>query len=462
MYFGLKIKKRDNLDIQNIAARLFLCPRISPEHASRILEMLVEKRLSVNYFERKTNEYMSELKKLKETDNEKVWSMMNSKLDAWSKVFNPPDPKDYKYLERQFGLTFRDLFGPSSITEECNNHRVESPKEMASYVKQFIKGQDAAIDKLAVPFFLHLESKRKQYTSKVKTPVLLIGPTGSGKSETLRLFGKLCDCPVIRINSSQVVPSSWKGQSIKDILAQEINAKTSIDDLKYAVVVFHEFDKITHYGHKAVGNKGSDFDTDMVRELMAFFETDYCLNLEKGINPDSMMSKTYKLPVDNLFLIFDGSFYGMEEIVRKRLNISSIGFNKMKDKTYEGINIQSLMTSDDLIQWGILPELVGRIGDIVVMDPLSTDVIYEIMTSAKDNILQSHIDYFSRHNIQLSFSDDALHYIAEMAEKSGLGFRNVKAILAKSLNRLYYEMLEPSLKKERIVIGKDYIMQNIF
>lgn len=461
MYFGLNIKKRKNFDIRDIAARLFLCPRISPEHVTRILEMITKRRIHSSSFERSTDVYINELRIHLETDKEEVWSIMKNKLNAWIKVFYPPTPKDYKYIESKFGFTLLELFGSPSITEKCYSLHADSPKEMASYVKQFIKGQDAAIDKLAVPFFLHLESKSKQYTSKVKTPVLLIGPTGSGKSETLRLFGKLCDCPVIRINSSQVVPSSWKGQSIKDILAQEINAKTSIDDLKYAVVVFHEFDKITHYGKKAAGNKGSDFDADMIRELMAFFETDYCLNLEKGINPDSMMSNAYKLPVDNLFLIFDGSFYGMEEIIRKRLNISSIGFNKMKDKTYEGINIQSLMTSDDLIQWGILPELVGRIGDIVVMNPLSTDVIYEIMTSAKDNILQSHIDYFSKHNIQLSFSDDALHYIADMAEKSGLGFRNVKAILAKSLNRLYYEMLEPSLKKERIVIGKDYIMQNI-
>lgn len=138
-------------------------------------------------------------------------------------------------------------------------------------------------------------------------------------------------------------------------------------------------------------------------------------------------------------------------------------FSQPQKDLYDGVNLQTLIKVEDLQEWGYSQELTGRIGNVVVINPLTTDSIYAIMTSAKDNILQSHIDTFSQSNIDLKFSEDALLYIANEAHKSGLGFRNVKALLAAALNRLYFDMPEcaGSEKKLVISISKDYVMQNI-
>ena len=221
MYFGINIKKNKKFDVNDVAARLFICPRISPEHATRMLDMLVNGKLSIESFNDRTDTYIEELSRQKEIGDD-IPYIMNNKLAAWERTYKAPTQKDYKYLEKTFGFSKEDLLGTTAIETakepvKDSTALVKSAKEMAAYVKQFIKGQDEAIDKLSVPFYQHLDSKRKQYTSKIKTPVLVMGPTGVGKSEMFRIFGKICDCPVIRINSSEIVPAAWRGLHIRDI-----------------------------------------------------------------------------------------------------------------------------------------------------------------------------------------------------------------------------------------------------
>lgn len=453
-YFGIDISGIGYFsNARDIASRLFLCPRISPEHAIRLLEKLMEGIIPVEGFIAKTNVYIEELtlQKNSGTDNHQS---MKSKLEEWKKKFDVPSDDDYRYIEKTFGFSRKDLFG--------EDEEMMSAKEMASYVKSFIKGQDEAIDMLAVHFFLHLDSKRKRYTSRIKTPVLLMGPTGVGKSEMLRLFGSICNCPVIRINSSEVVPSAWKGLHISDIIAREISEDVTVEDLEYAIIVFHEFDKLTHYNLENVGNNGKDMDTDMMRDIMRFFETGHSLHLENGVDPQNFSARSYKLPVDNLMFVFDGAFSGMEDIIRKRLNIGrTIGFNQSYDERCSEDNLLKHIAYEDLLEWGYNPELLGRLGEYIVLNPLTTEVIYEIMTSAKDNILQEHIDFCQKNNIDLQFEDDAIHYIAEKAHRSGLGFRNVKALLSKALNRLYFEIEENAETRKVVKVSKELLMTAI-
>lgn len=466
LHFGLHIVKDCNFDAQDIAARLFLCPRISPEHASRMLEMLIGGALSVDTFINKTDSYIEELSRQQEIKDD-ISHIMNNKLEAWCKIFKSPRAKDYKYLEKTFGFSKDDLFGNLAnvtVKETTKDGTAKSAKELASFVKEYIKGQDEAIDKLAVQFFLHLDSKRKQYTSKIKCPSVTIGPTGSGKSAIFRTFAKFCDCPIIRINLSSIQPEGWRGNHITDYFAHEIRSGVSVKDLEYAIIIFHEFDKITHYGCNITSDKGNDGDADMMKDIMRLFEEDDYLFIDIGIDPKTMKPATYKIPVNNFLIMFDGCFKGIEDIIKRRLNIGrTIGFSQPQKDKYEGVNLQALVKVEDLQEWGYSQELIGRIGNLVVINPLTTNTIYTIMTSAKDNIIQSHIDTFSESNIDLKFSDDALLYIANEAHKSGLGFRNVKALLAAALNRLYFDMPECATpeKKHIISITKDYVMQNL-
>lgn len=456
--FGIKIKEEYGFDVQNIIARLYLAPSIMPDQAMKILVMLENKTLSIDRVLKLTDKELNDLT-FKKGNGEDLSLFMLEKVALWRDEFGLPTPKEYEYLKKEFGITKEDLQGLIELEDNYNDYR-QSPQAMASYVKQFIKGQDEAIDKLSVQFYLHLDSKRKQYCSKIKTPCLLMGPTGVGKSEIFRRFAQLCDCPVIRINTSEIVPSAWKGLHISEIIGQELKSYVTVKDLEYAIIIFHEFDKIVHYNQQIVGNHRTDMDSDLMRDIMRLFETEHSIQIVEGT---SFFASTKSLPVDNLLIVLDGAFNGINEIIKKRLNVEkTIGFNSTQSNKYEGVNLQKYVTSDDLEKFGFMPELLGRIGDVAVLNPLSEDVIYEIITTAKDNILQSHIEFCQKSNLELKFEDDALWYIASEAHKSGLGFRNVKTLLSKAMNNVYFNMSKYQTSENKVInITKELVMNNI-
>lgn len=468
VFFGITFDNCNSYDAQHIAAELFLFPRITPEHASKIVDMLENGSITMQDFQ---DEYQYDIDEvedwiLKARGDADIMGpdfhiVMNNKLEAWKKYFRAPTKKDYDYLEKRYGITKQILYNNPTIQPE---HTYISAKELANYVKQYIKGQDNAIERLSVPFMQHLESKKMHYTSKVKVPVLIMGPTGIGKTEILNRYGQACNCPVIHINSSEIVPTSWRGIHLTDILARELSDNVSLKDLEYAIIVFHEFDKITHHGQRIVGTTGTDEDYDMMRDIMRLFDTGHCLYLENGIDQTNMSQKINKLPVDNLLIVFDGAFDGMNEIIKKRMNLrDTIGFAQSAKEHYDNCNLLKNVCTKDLLEWGYTSELLGRIGDIVVMNPLTTQTIFQIMKTAKDNVLDAHIEYCSNKNIDLQFTEDAIYYIADEAQKSGLGFRKVKTLLSTTMNSIYYDLTPNSIKgkKKVVVVNKEYVM-NIF
>lgn len=458
-YFGIPLDCENEHDAANLAARLFLCPRISTEHAVKYLVMLDDDSITIGKLLAKTDYEISCYRESLEMGDD-MSVIMKNKAKEWKKVFASPTEEDFEYLQAKFGFSKDDLYTPPvkrrPVRIEIDD--INSPKLMADYVKQFIKGQDDVIERLSVTFYHHYDSMKKKYTSHIKSPAILMGPTGCGKSEMLRIFAKACQCPIIRINTSELTPTGWKGMNLTDILSKEMEKYDDPFKLRYAVLVFHEFDKITHYGLDVNKRSGMVSDMDMIRDIMRLFEKEHPLNVETGKRYHSQYSE---LPTDNFLIIFDGAFYGIDEIVKKRLNVNkTIGFTNNSNN--DNVNYQKLVVQDDLLEWGYTPELLGRIGDVIALNPLSTDVIYDILKTAKDNILDSHIDYCHQNNIDLRFSDDALRVVAEKAYKSGLGFRNVKTILSKALNNFYYEMIDNKNSRNRKVveINKDYFIAN--
>ena len=455
-YFGIVFKGKPSFDERDLTAKLFLSPRISAEHVKKIIPLLSEGRVTIDSINKTSQEGLEELKNWLESGTE-VHSIFQRKIKTWIELFDELMPDDYAYLEEHFGITEKELLGNVSFQKKIG---LSSPKELADFVKQYIKGQDSAIDDLAVTIYMHLDSRRKHYTSRVKTHSLLVGPTGSGKSEMLRIFGLACDCPVIHLNCSDLVAEGWKGRHLSEIFAQSLSDNCTLEDLEYAIIVMHEFDKITHYGQKIVGNNGTDADADQQSNIMGLFDKGHNIYMETGFDSGTMSQKLTKLPVDNFLVLFDGAFDGIEDIIRRRLHVgSTIGFSQSETKEETNSNLMSHLSDEDLIEWGYRPELLGRIGEIIMVNPLSEDTIYQIMVSAKESVLRSHIELCSQNNINLNFSEGALRYLASEAMKSGLGFRNVNKLLYQTMKQIYFDWLGiDCTKKQRTVeVSKEYV-----
>lgn len=471
-HFGLHIAKNDKFDaLQDIAARLFICPRISPEHATRMLDMLVNGRLSIENFISRTDEYIAELSRQKEIGDD-IPYIMNNKLDAWCKIFSTPSTKDYEYLENTFGFSQVDLFGDSAKSTNI----ITAPVDFENYVRLFVKGQDDVVKKLSVPLFLLYECNENNKTYRINRSIVLIGKTGSGKSYLLRKFKEICGCEIVEVNLSTTQPTGWKGRSINEIFSYEINSgriKTKVIGNKQVVTskilfVGDELDKITHYGCTNWGETGNAGDRDMQTELMQLLNLDTGLQIQLGVDTTTMKPIMCELPINNMLCVFAGAFDGIESIIKKRLNIGGVGFGKSVLKINTEDNLLSYVSKDDLKSWGLMDELLGRIGVISVLNPITSDVLYKIITSAKDNILQYYIEYFSKKNIEIQFEEDALRHISEMAYEHNKGVRGLDTVLYEIFSTIISNFpsradeveVNPS-KHKVIAISKEYLAKNL-
>lgn len=470
-FFGITINcsKTDRPVYEMLIAKLFLHPKITSEHVKRYLDQLERGIVSIDRLMKFTENGVTNFLYYQSVERN-LSQIMLKKIEDWTASFGELSASDWAYIEENYNLSKTLLVGENNKTSQVDFH---SPKELAMRVKQYVVGQDRAIDMLSVPFFQQYESKRRGKPCLVKTPVLLLGPTGSGKSAIFQQFAQFCKCLVVSINSSEISGTQWKGTHITDVILRTIkNAYGSKfqsivggNDLinEYICVLFDEVDKIPHHNQRIASSSGTDFNTDIMLDLMRLLNTGEDLFLDDGFNQYGS-PKGYRIPVDNILVVFAGAFSGIEDVIRKRLCLNkSIGFSQPSISDIEIDALLKQVTSEDLIEWGFMPELIGRVGNICALNTLTPDLIYAIMTNAKDNVLQSHINYAHQYNIDLHFTSDALHLIADAAYKSGLGFRNVKTLLSKCLSPLYYEFRdEPGeTAMQTVNIDHDFIAKQL-
>ncbi|MBQ3751197.1 MAG: AAA family ATPase [Bacteroidales bacterium] len=452
-FFGIEFKtdKVQGMDYREVAARIFLCPTISFKRVNAVVDCLENKKMSITSFLQRTDAQILRLREKNEDDN--ITDLMIDRIEEWPIEFEGPDREDWAYITELFGFTYENLY-----LQGNNSDAISSAEEMADYVKQYVIGQDEVINQLAVPFWQHLESKRNSVRCPIKTPVILIGHTGSGKTEIYTRFAEVCgECPIIQISSNEITPMSWKGIHITDYFLNALKAGVEREELEHAVLVFDEFDKITHYNSRITGDKGADMDVDLQRDIMHILDNETITIFDDNPLTHSQYNGL-KLSTKNMMVVFAGAFSGIEDIIKRRCNAGkAIGYVNQVGAQIQ-TNWMKRVCEKDLEEWGYLPELIGRIGYTCVLNPISSDVMVRIMSSAKESVLQAHIDYCKLHNVNLIFTDEAIRYIAELAYNSGLGFRNVKTLLARCLSQMYFQMGRAIENHEQQVnVDKAYI-----
>lgn len=443
--FGLAIDKET-------AAYLFLVVNIP---VNRIEDLILNQQKSVNkdMLAKRANKFLK-------NPAQDIKQALYKRYQEWKETFGAFTNEELTHLYNM-GVP------QNALEEQGAQLEFNSAMELANHIKQFVKGQDAAIEMLAVPFFQHYMSMKMNYNLPFKTPSLIMGPTGVGKSEILRRMCDAIGCKNIRITTTDISPNSYKGASIGQAIASTLGDIKDVSELKYAVLAIHEFDKLITGNCNVSNNEGIDYSKVMQQEFMRLIETDHPLRVEYGFK-DKGEPNIINIPTQNMLIVFDGCFSNMSDIIKKRINPNhrqSIGFNRQPNNQADhAVADLSQVTSEDLIAYGYMPELVGRIaGNIAVANPLSVDHIYNIISHAKDNMLSAHMDYCAKcYNTELHMEEEAIRYIAEIAFLSGLGCRNVKNILSTILNRFYLTLVPNQAKEmKRVNITKQYVMNQL-
>lgn len=325
---------------------------------------------------------------------------------------------------------------------------IPSPRLLKEKLDEYVIEQEQAKKIISVAVYNHY--KRISHTSKTeiqKSNICLLGPTGCGKTLIAKTIAKLLEVPLVIVDSTSLTQVGYVGRSVSDImldLIQEAN-----EDIKLAekgIVFIDEIDKIA--GKESTS--GRDVAGEGVQQgLLKMIEgAKLSVSADKHLFGDE---KTYEIDTSNILFIVGGSFTGIEKLIAKRLNKKQVGFGVNTDRVKtDNLELLHKVSHDDLISFGIIPELIGRIPILAVLDNLNEASLIRILTEPKNALTKQYTELLSYDNVELNFDDSAIKKIANIAIKRKSGARGLKSIVENSLLDLMY--LGPSKKKKQVTI----------